>query len=190
MRNPSFLERWGLVALVIAGIGYGYLNYFRDPLVEDYGKLVKKNNALVKAVEEAEAPRTTEQIKQSIAKVRKEVGELRAALDQALAARLSAEGKDEEMVMRINEMAANNGLTIDTMAPYTPGKRELFPRVTSEQKLLGRALYQVHLSGNFIALYEFFRELALLPSVVNVTHLSIRKHEEDGNVDVELLFVI
>jgi Tfp pilus assembly protein PilO len=190
MRKPSFLERWGLVALVVAGIGYGYLNYLRDPLIEDYGKLVKSNNTLVQSLEGEDTPRLTEQIKQSIAEINKELGEMKTALGEVRADRLAGEGRDEEMVMRINEMAANNGLEIDKLAPFQPDKQDLFPREQSEQDMLGRSLYQVHLSGKFISLYEFFAEMSSLPSMVNATHLNIRKKEEGGGVDVELLFVI
>lgn len=190
MRKLSFMERWGVVAFLMVGIIYGYLEFYRDPLVKEYGELVKKNNSLVKAVQEAEMPQATDKVALSISKLKKQLSELNMNLQEAIEEQISDESREEEMVMRISEMAANNGLRVGTLAPYRPGKQELFARVQSEQKMLSRSLYHVQLSGNFISLYEFFRELASLPSLVNVTQLNIQRSKESRDVDVELLFVI
>ena len=190
MRKFSFLEKWGAVAFLIVGAVYGYLEYARDPMTAQYANLVKKNNELVKAVEETAAPQPTDQVEASIAKLNKELGELNLTLKETIQDRLSDDSREEEMVMRISEMAANNGLRVGELAPLRSGGKDLFARVKSEQKLLDRSLYHIRLSGNFISLYEFMRELSTLPSLVNVTQLNIQRAKEGRDVDVELLFII
>ncbi len=189
----SIIERWGVVSLLIVGCIYLYLNYFRDAIIDEHKALVKKNNEIVKAINETVPPDNIESIEARVSKLQNEVNVLKKKYNEVKALRLADESREEEMVLRINEMAANNGLHVNQLAPYTEDSKKtssLFASVQTEQKAMERILYTVNLTGSFTSVYEFFSELRSLPSVVNVTNVRIMRNKDAEDVSVKLLFII
>ncbi len=188
----SIIERWGVVSLLIVGCIYLYLNYFRDAIIEEHKALIKKNNEIVKAINETVPPDNIESIEKRVKKLQGEVNKDREKLNEVKLLRLADKSREEEMVLRINEMAANNGLQVNQMAPFVENAKKplLFTSVQTEQKSLPRILYSVHLTGSFTSLYEFFAEIRSLPSVVNVTNVKIMRNKDAADVSVNLLFII
>ncbi len=188
----SLIERWGVVSLLIVGCIYLYLNYFRDAIIEEHKTLIKKNNDIVKAINETIAPDNIESIEKRVSKVQGEVSVLNKQLQDIKVLRLADKSREEEMVLRINEMAANNGLHVSQLAPFVENPKNplLFTSVQTEQKSIERILYSVNLTGSFTSLYEFFAEIRSLPSVVNVTNVKIMRNKDAENVSVNLLFII
>ncbi len=190
MRKFSIIERWGVMSLLIVGCIYLYLNHFRDEIIADHTALIKKNNDIVKLIDETIPADNIESIEQRVAKLRSDVNALKKQLQEVKTLRLTEKSREEEMMLRINEMAANNGLMVEQMIPCTKDEKDLFASVQTEQKTLGRILYSMSLSGRFKSFYEFFAEIRNLPSVVNITHVSIKREKESENVNVDLLFII
>lgn len=190
MKQFSFIERWGVVSMLIVGAIYCYLNYFRDDFIKEHDNLVKKNNSLVKTIEETVPSQNTASVENSTKKLQKELNDLTKEFNELKALRLTDKGHEEEMVMRINEMAANNALMVANMGPYQAGKTPLFSVVQTEQKLLNRILYQIKFSGSFPAVYSFLEELQELPTVVNVTGVNLQRIKDSENVNVDLLFIL
>lgn len=190
-RSISFMERWGLVALVLVGGIYGYLEFLREPLLEDYDKLVKQNNALVKAINEfSDELQSPDAIKTSAERLQKELTELEASLEEAKSQALTPPEMLEETVMRVSEVAANNGLRVGSLAPLKEGGFDLFPSIQNEQKLMQRALYRMKLSGDFLSFYDFLAELTKLDYMVNVAHLIVQGDKDSRGIDVDLVLVI
>ncbi len=190
MRQFSFIERWGVVSFLIVGAIYMYLNHFRDDIIAEQTALVKKNNDIVKAINETVPPDNIESIEKRVAKLRGEVAELKKKLEEVKATRIADKSREEEMVLRISEMAANNGLQVNQLAPFSKELESLFASVQTEQKTLPRILYSVNLTGSFTSMYEFFAEIRKLPSVVNVTQVKVQRMKDHGDVSVDLLFII
>lgn len=190
MRKLTFIERWGVVSLLIVGAIYAYLTYYRDNFIKEHANLVKKNNTLVKALNETSVPENTEYIEKSTQKLQKDLNALNKKFDELKSVRITDKAHEEETVMRINELAAYLGLQIGQMGPYQAGKTPLYTKVQSEQKLLSRILYQVKLTGSFGSLYDFVDEIKNLPTVVNITNVNIQRNKESGNLSVDLLFIL
>ncbi|MFI3270996.1 MAG: type 4a pilus biogenesis protein PilO [Pseudomonadota bacterium] len=190
MRKLTFIERWGVVSLLIVGAIYGYLTYYRDNFVKEHANLVKKNNGLVKTLNETVAPENIDAIEKSTQGLQKELTALNKRYNEIKEVRITDKAHEEETVMRINELAAYLGLQIGQMGPFQEGKTVLYPQVQSEQKLLNRILYQVKLTGSFASLYEFANEIKTLPTVVNITNVNIQRNKDRGNLSVDLLFIL
>lgn len=190
MRKLTFIERWGVVSLLIVGAIYAYLTYYRDDFIKEHANLVKKNNGLVKTLNETSVPENTEAIERSTQGLQKQLNALNKKYDELKATRLTDKAHEEETVMRINELAAYLGLQIGQMGPYEAGKNPLYPQVQSEQKLLNRILYQVKLTGSFASLYDFVSEIKTLPTVVNITNVNIQRNKDNGSLSVDLLFIL
>ncbi len=190
-RQFSIIERWGVVSLLIVGCIYMYLNYYRDTIIEEHKKLIAKNNEVVKAIDSTVPPDNIESIEKRVSNLQKEVSDLKKQLEEVRALRLTDRSQEEEMVLSINELAANNGLVVGQLAPYVENtKTPLFANVQTEQKALKRMLYSVNLTGSFTSFYEFFAEMRNLPSVVNVTNVKIKRIKDAEDVSVDLLFIM
>lgn len=190
-RKHSPMEKWGATAFIIIAVVYGYLHYFRDQMVNDYSKAVRDNNALVKTVSDlGQSSPTAQGIEESIRRLRTQLDTMKKSYDQVLEESLAPQGRIEEMVMKVSEIAANNGLRVSSMAPIQEGRARLFAKTQSEQKVLGRTLYQLQVAGSFPNLYEFFTELTSLPSMVCVTNVNIQRNQVDSNVSAEIVFII
>ncbi len=190
MRKLTFIERWGVVSLLIVGAIYGYLTYYRDNFIKEHANLVKKNNGLVKTLNETSAPENIAAIEKSTQDLQKELSALNKKFNELKEVRITDKAHEEETVMRINELAAYLGLQIGQMGPYQVGKTPLYPQVQSEQKLLDRILYQVKLTGSFASLYDFVNEIKTLPTVVNISNMNIQRNKDSGNLSVDLLFIL
>ncbi len=188
----SVIERWGVVSLLIVGCIYLYLNYFRDAILDEHKELIKKNNEIVKAINETVPPDNIDSIEKRVNKLQGEVSTLKKGFEEIKKQRLADKSREEELILRINEMAANTGLRVNQLAPFTddPKKPILFTSVQTEQKTLPRILYSVNLTGSFTSLYDFFAEIRSLPSVVNVTNVKITRNKDAEDVSVNLLFII
>ncbi len=191
MRKFSFVERWGVMSLLIVGCIYLYLNHFRDDIIAEHTALIKKNNEIVKLINETVPADNIESIEKRVTKLQGELNGLKAKLNEVKMLRIADANREEEMVLRINEMAANNGLQVGQLAPYEEDpNKPLFASVQTEQKAMQRILYSVNLTGSFTSFYEFFAEMRSLPSVVNVTNVKIKRMKEAEDVSVDLLFII
>ncbi len=181
-----------LVVVAVTMISlYFFLSKVHDPLSEELKAAIEKNNTLVEAINELnKEPVTTAGIQKSIKKLTPEVSELEAELKKLQASVLTPGDIVEEIIMRVNEIASNNGLLVKELVPVKAGDAKLSPGALKEQKEFDRSCYRMKISGDFIDFYTFVRELNTIEYLVNIANFSVESAGEAGRVNVDMLVII
>jgi Tfp pilus assembly protein PilO len=191
MRRMKKTEQILVVVAVAVISGFFFMREFHDPLARQIKALTQEEQEMRAKIRELESkPLATGQILDSIREITPEVEQAEAELRAVAARRLTLEEAIEETVMAINEIAANNGLTVRVLAPLDTAKVKLYPAVQRERDLFDRYGYEVNLSGNFLDFASFVEEVAAMGKIVTLTRLEVRSDGDRGLVDVNLILVI
>ena len=180
-----------LVVAVVVICMFFFMKKVYDPLTKKINSQIKKNNHLVAEVNALKnEPVSTKSILKSINQLVAENEKLAQEYKEIEGLSLTPKNSREEAVMKINETAANNGLTVKALTPETHEKTKIPPAVQNEKKLFDQSLYHMKMAGDFLDFLTFVEEIVDLEQLISVTGLDISGTDDRGQVEVDLFLLI
>lgn len=180
-----------LVILVAVAAAWWFLNSVYDPLVKEIGAAVREHNNLVKKTAELRAkPLVTKGVLQSIRDLSPKVEEMEMELNALREEKLAPREAVDGIMLKINEIASNNGFKVLDLSPMGRKKAGLNPTVEAEMRLFERFCYHMKISGDFLYFADFLKELKKIKHFVNITNLSVVGGDAEEVVSIDMVLLI
>ncbi|WP_282755826.1 type 4a pilus biogenesis protein PilO [Desulfuromonas thiophila] len=180
MRKLTKLEKFGLVAAVLVGGSYSYMQKVYDPQAAALKKTIVKLNSTVQEYNALSDPPSLLPLTKTLEKHTAERDALREQLTLA-GGRTGAADEVVQLLDRVNGLAVEAGLTVVHLQPRD--------RVTGP--LYDWDCFDLQLRGDHARLLYFLQRLIDLPQPVEVRQLKIERENDAGGrvrISAQLLF--
>jgi len=185
------LEQMGIIALVVIITFFFYVKKVYEPECKRFEAARKKSVKLTKEIknlkwEEGEI----EDILSSISKKEKELRKVESELEKI--ATVLADKEDLSTVLtRISRLAGEHNLKIREFSPADAPVTKFDKKadITASDDIK-RNLHNLVISGRFLDLKEFLKDMGLLPKLVTVEKIVVERKTEEEELSINLLLSI
>lgn len=207
MRPLTKIEKYGLIALVLAAGSYVYFNHLYDP---EMRRLKKASVSLLRVRKQistlGEAPESA-RLERTVARQKNKLAELENRM-RRMSQKVRNPAEAQKAITQIGLLAAEAGLSVDEQIskdkPATPNKQQSrrrrkkrrrvkSPKIKTAQKPKSPELdlfswygYELVLSGRFSAFVEFLEAIKKSGMIVVINELRITSGKASGRIEIKL----